>query len=408
MVNSSRHSVLYSYTAVFVLIVSFFRVPLSFTFSSSNSLSIGVYLVIVGFIVAGILLRGRASIQWKSIGTFIFLVLFAALLYPKLTVVDSDSMLPVVVGLVSILAAPLVWSSILFNSGSNKTHIYQLITTSIIVLGVLNSLSAVYSYFVDPTLFGILDYSVYSNESILRKANVARRAASLVGGPQVLSVFSFVAFSVTIGKAILKKSFLLYGLSLLMIFAGILSGSKSFVLMMLILGIWYGFQNKNLVVLVGIPMVVGMVLTLTITQEEFSRLTYVFELLLNPSSSVTYGVWASFLVEPASWAQFLFGNGLGVLSSTAQNELSYSILGGSSESYLIQLYYECGILALISFLVLCYRSIRWPNKDIPPNLDQGMLLGLILNSVAVPALYGISFSVIFYFFLLFNLSTQNK
>ena len=96
----------------------------------------------------------------------------------------------------------------------------------------------------------------------------------------------------------------------------------------------------------------------------------------------------------------MFGNGVGKLSRGAEIFSKSNEIFQSSESFIIQLYYEIGIIGLFIFLLLMTKIFRnLKNKEV--------FFIILILSIFTPSLYGYGSAFFFYYFLFLNYSYES-
>ena len=288
----------------------------------------------------------------------------------------------------------------------------------VFAIAVTIGLFGLYQQFSDRTLFGIMTGKVaYLDEANLVYASVFRPTSFLVSN-QAYAVFLGVAVSIGIAyyhRLSIRPWLKVFGFFVLG-FAGIMSASKAFILMVLVAAI---VTFKPSVKRIGQVLMIAMAIILfamivyyflndemrALIDPALNRILKVFSLgekFVDVNSSrinIMKGVWSDNLGE------ILLGRGLGTSSYSA-----YGIFGNianntryTTESYFLSVLYEMGVVGVVSFvsflLVISARLRRSGNNCLYP------VVYAIISSVFVnPALYCRSSYVCYGFLMLAYLS----
>lgn len=274
------------------------------------------------------------------------------------------------------------------------------------IMAVGIALLAIYQFFVDPTIFGLVTHPDYANAELL-DVTITRRATSLFGSPQNLAIYMGVAcslvFFVNYSKTIKSIQ-----LSIFM-FGGILSGSRAFVYFIIIFAVVNSFillksrrKRKGLGPIIIIVLFAAFIcLFQYLNRETADRIMVLFR------TGGSFEIWMSF-VSYKNWFAFLFGNGIGV------TERLVGVLLGKwmpeTESYLIKLYYEMGLLGLSSFLLIYLKAIYNCLYERSPNGKENLafLIAFLSNLIATPSFAGLTMSFVAWPFILIPLFVNGK
>jgi hypothetical protein len=80
----------------------------------------------------------------------------------------------------------------------------------------------------------------------------------------------------------------------------------------------------------------------------------------------------------------------------------------SSESYLVQIYYEAGILGLGTFIFVYFKAIKNLYEDQSRRYLSYILIAFITNMMASPAFYGFSTSLFVYPIIVYGILKTNS
>tara|TARA_B110000908_G_C10171518_1_gene411076 strand:- start:89 stop:898 length:810 start_codon:yes stop_codon:yes gene_type:complete len=246
---------------------------------------------------------------------------------------------------------------------------------------------AFFQYFISSNLFGLIQSDVYAPSDGIINPNVTLRAISFINSPQSLGLFLASIF--TLRLFYLKSSFINVLYQCLIFFAGILTGSKAFVLF-ISAALFSSIINFKLKI--WLYLISGLVclyfFRIYLDIETLERFTQIGTRIFFLSEYGTFQIWMNFLNYPSSVFQELFGHGLGVLNTSAQNLYDYKILTGSAESFLVQLYFETGLVGLLTFLLFYILIVIkcFLNSYIKP--VGYVLVGSLVIMIGTPAFFG--------------------
>ena len=285
------------------------------------------------------------------------------------------------------LFAPLFWAVFYCKYKLYIHDVFELLIKHFNKIGILMALGAIIQYFVSSNLFGLIQSNVYAPAEGTVNPNVTLRAISFISSPQSLGLFLASIFVIRLYYYNLNiKNIFIQGM---IFFAGILTGSKAFIIFIgvAIFASLINFKFRSLIyILFGI--VVLFFFGNYLDFETLERFTQIGTRIIFLSEYGTFQIWMSFLNYQSTLTQELFGHGLGVLNTSAQDFYNYKILGGSSESYLVQLYFETGIIGLIIFL-LFYTLIVIKSLIYKSTRHLGfVLIGSMAIMISTPAFFG--------------------
>ena len=129
------------------------------------------------------------------------------------------------------------------------------------------------------------------------------------------------------------------------------------------------------------------------------------KLLSNIENYESFKIWYYYFKENDEFITIILGKGIGSLSRAY--EMIISPLFISSESYLVQLYYESGIVGILVFCFIYLKSIINLYKDEKTKYLSYILIAFISNILASPAFYGYSTSFLIYPIIVFGI-LKNK
>ena len=323
-------------------------------------------------------------------------------------------------GALQILIHAFFWYSLFLTNMNNVNKVFNYFIKAILQYSVVVSIGAIIQYYISLNLFGLINNRLYSNEAVLSNVNFAKRAISFISSPQNLGVFQGLIFSLSLTQFKKYSSsnfhYLFLGLTL---FAGILTGSKAFYLFISVYLFYFLLlRNKikwnyiliSLLLFLSLPMIFP---SLFMT-ETVQRVIILFNVVSFSDISVV-SIWGLFFESFDTIQKIIFGQGLGLLSSYSQLTFGYKILNGSSESYLLQLFYETGLIGLFLWLTFFKVSINKLKSQSELRDYAFILIALFFNLLFTPSFYGLIISFFFYPFIIigyfkhtYNSGVENK
>tara|TARA_B110000879_G_C11184113_1_gene520282 strand:- start:4519 stop:5598 length:1080 start_codon:yes stop_codon:yes gene_type:complete len=315
----------------------------------------------------------------------IFYFIFLIIIFSQISI-RNNTLTPFFAS-IQYLFAPLFWA-IFFNKYKMHTeNIFNFLLENFSKIGILMAFGAFFQYFISSNLFGLIQSDVYAPSDGIINPNVTLRAISFINSPQSLGLFLASIF--TLRLFYLKSSFINVLYQCLIFFAGILTGSKAFVLF-ISAALFSSIINFKLKI--WLYLISGLVclyfFRIYLDIETLERFTQIGTRIFFLSEYGTFQIWMNFLNYPSSVFQELFGHGLGVLNTSAQNLYDYKILTGSAESFLVQLYFETGLVGLLTFLLFYILIVIkcFLNSYIKP--VGYVLVGSLVIMIGTPAFFG--------------------
>ena len=292
-----------------------------------------------------------------------------------------------ILGISQLLLIPLFIS--ILARGTDTKHLQNIL----IYFWAFFAITGIIQYYISPTLFGLI-----LNDAQLLSAqghNVTKRAVSFLSSPQSHGMGMAVAIGCVFFFDSLKIWMKLAAGSLFLI-SGMLSGSKMFVVLLSLLLVSlfvkyiYALKIRDALRLVLISTF-GAIFSVLLLNEENVRILDVFDKVLNINAYNTAAIWLEVMKHDLSLTSFFAGNGLGVFSRASQTLYEYEILTGSAESFILQQYYEIGIVGIIIYVLFLrylgfFRGQRFY-----------FTLPILTASSFSPALYG--YTLQFFVFL---------
>jgi O-antigen ligase len=86
--------------------------------------------------------------------------------------------------------------------------------------------------------------------------------------------------------------------------------------------------------------------------------------------------------------RLMLGLGLGVMGALSEALESSPLDFSSTESYLLQIAVEAGLLGLLLFVAMLVSALRRPGHPGQPALSPLLFLAIFVNAIFTPALYG--------------------
>lgn len=287
------------------------------------------------------------------------------------------------------------------DAGRTKLFISYIKFHMLMAIGV--TLLAVYQFFVDPTIFGIITHSVYADADLL-DVQVTRRATSVFGSPQNLAIYMGIVSALVF--FIDYKKLTKFSLLIIFMIGGILSGSRAFVYFIFLFAFIQVILNfKERKKKFSEPVIILIIFFLLIAcfqnlnQETADRIMVLFR------TGGSFEIWTKYIYHNSVF-ELLFGRGLGV------TERLVGVLTGNwmpeTESFILKIYYEMGIIGLISLLIIYLKSMynAITGKCPYDKVIFSFLLSFISNLIATPSFGGLTMSFIVWPIILFPLFTN--
>ncbi|MDC3390675.1 hypothetical protein OAX32_04120, partial [Flavobacteriales bacterium] len=253
-------------------------------------------------------------------------------------------------------------------------------------------IGAFVNFFVSPNIFGLINETVYSNQENLSKLNFTKRAISFIKSPQSLGFILSLFFLLHKHNNIKSKIF-----SLLIFIAGIITFSKSFFLT-IVTSISFKYKRKLAYIFIIVITLINFI-DVNVLPSGLQRILNIGNTVSNFANSNRVESYSYFLTYD-NFPAFMLGNGVGKLSRGAEMFSKSNEIFQSSESFIIQLYYEIGIIGLFIFLLLMTKIFRnLKNKEV--------FFVILILSIFTPSLYGYGSAFFFYYFLFLNYSYES-
>lgn len=288
----------------------------------------------------------------------------------------------------------LVWASVYASCA--PVRYFDIFSSSLLVSGIIGYL-ALLQYFFSPTLFGLIgsdsNQMLWADGKSFIEYAPFFRATSTLGSPQVLALFCALTLTLTFRyKKLLKpKVFRFSALGLAI--GGALSGGKSFFLIIIMFFLLIYFRNfvtRIHTFLVGAAILSIFIILGEMIIDSTPALDRVFSLdsiIEQEQEDSRVGKYLYILNETNP----LYGNGLGSITNKSTEGLQ------AAESYILKIYYEVGIFAVLVFFILCVTSvIKGLNRS---RTDSLIVCLTILGMIIVHAFESPVFIIIWGHFL---------
>lgn len=357
---------------------------------------------VILFMVMQHLLMNNKIINIPILFIYVFYGLLSIPLFFLLS--NVDYFYTPLIGFINIYLYLILWFFI-FNTKYDFNYIFNNSIKLLLIVCFIMTVGAFVQYFISPTLFGMTTNDVYTQD-LSDKLNINKRAISFISSPQSLSLF--LAIVLILGYYNIKNKIIKIITLSLILFAGILTFSKVFVLVTI------SFIGVNLLLnisLKNILKILFFMIILIFTFLNFADSNRAFEIiyiLADLESHVTFLIWMDFINYDTSLAQFLFGHGIGLVSRASQMIGEYEILNGSTESFLLQLYFEIGLIGLLIFLSVYIKAIINFYKINAYRKYSILLISFLPCLLGTPAFYGLTSNFILAFFLISGLVINKK
>jgi hypothetical protein len=307
------------------------------------------------------------------------------------------------IGLLNLSLMLLFWAIILMQNKDNLSILIEYYKKLIIGFGLINAVGAIIQFFVSPTLFGLVTHAVYGDEKMLAYPNIAKRAISFISSPQALAIFLSLTL-ICIWYYPFKSKTLKFLCFSLVLFSCVLTGSKAFFIFFLFFLLAKLIFEKS--IMAGISLLTPLLAIpyVLINTESVFRMFDILTALVNITTSSRFLIWKSFIFYDTNFFQFLFGHGLGVLSRGAQIIGNYEILNGSTESFLIHIYFEIGIIGFCLFLYIYIKSLINLLSHKEYRYFGFILFAFFGNIAFVPTFYAFNTAFYYWAIILFGIA----
>lgn len=229
------------------------------------------------------------------------------------------------------------------SDGTYFEDIIKALRIHVIVVGLLG----IVQYFLSPTLWGVI---IPSDEGMMEWAangdyseySLYFRSSSILTSPQNFGLFMALMFALIFDRS--NKDWIDYSTIIISVTSGAFSGGKSFYLIVFLFLLFYFLKSKNPRVKIGtIIFAISLVFVIVKWGEDFHFISRIldFDKMVGDEKDGRLSVYSYFLRDLQ-----LFGAGPGVIQNLAGNNLT----GRVAESYLVQMIYELGPLAIICFI----------------------------------------------------------
>ncbi|MBE1298288.1 MAG: hypothetical protein GJ680_00045 [Alteromonadaceae bacterium] len=382
------------------LLLAFLLVPILFrevfiTLLGSIGQALSLSPFIFAFAYALILFSGNRKVdfQYVLLLSWVFWIFTLVCLYGQLTVYGDILLSPILGSLQYLMPIILGYSVNKLASNRYGSGGAQLIIKYLSLFAIVTAVGSLIQFYVSIDLFGLISNRIYTN---IDNAHVTKRAISFIASPQALGAFLGFSFPL-ISYYLARDNFKRMLVYLVVFSAGLHTGSKAFIVLTAVYFFALSPLRWKVVVLCGLGLLVSIYsfTSIDLGVDAFNRLLYLPKNVLYLTSYGTFSIWHEFLTYDLSLLSVLAGNGIGSLATSSQSIFGYKILNGSSESFLIQLYFETGVVGTLLFLLFYLGSCVKVLRSFDKRLGL-MLFALLFNMSFTPAFFGFTFASICY------------
>ena len=251
------------------------------------------------------------------------------------------------------------------------------------VLGLSAIVSVLYFYF-DFTLWGAIQHHIYTDKIYTNYA-VDLRAIGLLTSPQshALSMVVLLAIAVMGRQARPRISI---ALGLLAIIGGILSGSKAFLLGALLIAM-FCMNRRILMLSVFLLLVFAFFWEVNLSDSSLRAFT-LFRVIQNIEDYPAIPLWKAALNYASDFTTLFTGFGPGVMGGLSGLMALSPLYFSSTESYLLQITVEVGLLGLFLFAMFFLSALSYSANSGTPALSRALFFAVFINAFFSPALYG--------------------
>jgi hypothetical protein len=291
-----------------------------------------------------------------------FLLLFFVLIILMILgniIASISSILFIANSLMYFLFIPLFWILYKKRFEINIIDCYKVI----VYIALLNGIIALLQFFVNPNIFNLYDYSLYQLEG----SSIGFRPGALFGSPQVYGLFVALASIVSFEINSIKKENFYYMIGFALIPLALLSGNKSVLLSLIIYILFKLFYPFKLYKMLSLRVIVPLILIIsgvfylsksnTIIDSNINRVFEIFSdenkvLKLEEEGRLT--IYSDFLNTFDSFFELITGEGIGSTSSKARSNIGNR---GATESFILSVLVEYGIILLVTYIILWIKVL---------------------------------------------------
>lgn len=342
MIRTTQHYITFFYLPLLCQLASIYNRVLMY---------FGIrYLYIFFYILALFALmhkKGEKGYNTSFIDTTWIYVVYLSLI-GIVFIVLSHNLLQSVMGLASYVL-PLIYWCVYFKRGGE--YFVSIVDALKVHIGIV-AVFAFVQFFISPTLWGILVSEVDSSlnwaaNSSYDDYSVFFRASSFFSSTQSLALF-LALYIITVWELV-QKTGLHYMILALCFAAGVLTGCKSFYLIIAIYILYKTIKSHKLKYWFYI---VPAVVLLFFFLNQFSDELQVIQRVLD-SDSIVHGGNEERLANYSYYFKktTLFGSGPGSIMDIFVTDPTHYI---APESYLVQLLYELGVISFLLFGIMMF------------------------------------------------------
>ena len=310
-------------------------------------------------------------------------------------------------GIVGAFAYLLLWATQLATGGfGDDARFVAWHVRMHVVCGFLTAALSVYQYFFNPDLWGVLPPRPFTDAAMIG-AGFTKRATGLIGSPQNLGIYMGLAGACVLLSQLRPWLKMAYGVLILV--AGLLSGSAAFIAFLLLMPVGYFWSARRVhVTVLRAFLVVPLLLGVIVAQKADDIQDNIFSAFYMGDPLADRLPLFLDLVDYDSPYTLVFGHGLGTA-----NRVTEVLIGEGrtprewrpSESYVGTVAHEMGLAGLaalaILFAVAIYRASRLDGRV--GRVHLGILLGMLGNWFATPSFTGLTMAAIAWPFILYPL-----
>ena len=354
-------------------------------------------LVIICMVAGGL---NKRIIQQFSIHILYILLLIISL-GASIFLLDDPGEAIIAFGLYSLPI--LIWVCIYSNI--RKVSYFDLFSKTMLISGLVGYIGVI-QYFFNPTLWGLIPANsnalIWAEGKSFAEYALFFRATSIVGSPQVLSLFCALTLIINLRYKKHLKPWSFYFSSIGLLLGGMVTGSKLFFLLVFIYIFFSQFQKfKYILYSIAFVSIISLFvssLNLNI-YEQIPAIERVFSIegivqQEKEDSRIDRYLYIINETNP------IYGNGLGSITNKSVQGLR------AAESYIFKIYYEIGFITLLVFLGVCFMSF-FGYMHVSIN-DAFIILLMLLGMLLVHAHDSPVFFMIWGYFIRGNIYLYKK
>jgi hypothetical protein len=340
--------------------------------------SLYVYIIVMGIV----LLLLDYSIKFKKKKLYIpyFYLLVLTIVFIIQIFYYNTYITVMIKGYVIYTLIPFYW--IIFFHKYNMVDFRNLLISTIPIVYII-ALLGIIQFFISPNLFGLLNNHdslsiAWAAHTKFSKYILFFRSSSVLGSPQVFGLFLAFYFIIVMNLSYFKNNILNQIGLVLLIFGGILSGDKSFALILILYILYRLFKiikTKKFFYLISIGLIfLFFNYNWLLKTRQVGRIININQIIKQEKNDSRINRYRKIILN----SNIIIGDGIGVRIFQKDIRLK------ATESYFIQILSETGIITLFIFLNLLYLSYLLSSKCLFNNV-KFLIIAIGISMIFVHA-----------------------